>query len=328
MAPRSRTSNPEQLPPRVYRHGQQYRFVPVDPATGRNAKPIPLGRDKAAALRRWAEIVGAQPAPERDTFANVWQRFAREELSRKAPRTAHNYRLQSRKLLAVFGALPVAAITQQHAIRYLDLRAQAGAPIQGNREVQLLRAVLTKATHWGLLASNPLFGLQYRNPEPPRERYVTDAELAHAIESAPKPWLRALIWLAYLTGLRRGDILRLVRFQISADGLEVRERKTGKRVLIEWTPELRRVIDAALADSPDARVLPVSESAVDNAWGRFQRQLAAEGHQRFTLRDIRAKHATDFEQSGGDATRQLGHSARAVTARHYLRAPRRIVPLR
>jgi integrase len=98
--------------------------------------------------------------------------------------------------------------------------------------------------------------------------------------------------------------------------------------LIEWTAELRRVVEDALAASPDDRLFPLTESAVNNAWGRFQRAWAVAGGERFMLRDLRAKHATDFEAGGGDATAQLGHSGRSVTTRHYLRAPRRVVPIR
>jgi integrase len=326
MSPRRRTKDKD-LPPRVYRHGASYRFVPVDAATGRNAKPVNLGRDKAAALRRWAELVSEHQDDDEHTVSGLWKRYLRDEVPRKAEKTRRNNAQCIRPLLDVFGAMPIAGIEPHHAIRYLDLRGQT-APVQANREIALLRHLLTKATHWGLLPRNPLLGLQYRNPEPPRDRYVTDDELAYAIEHAPTNWLRALLWLAYLTGLRRRDLLALTRFQVQTDGLLVRESKTGKRVLILWTDALKRVVDDCLADSPNNRLFPVTESAVNNAWGRFQRRLAAEGRQRFLLRDLRAKHATDFEDAGGDATIQLGHSARSVTTRHYLRAPRRIIPLR
>lgn len=327
MAPRRRTKDKD-LPPRVYQHGRQYRFIPIDPATGRNGRPIPLGRDRAAALIKWAELMGQTPPGEPDahTVAGLWTRYARDELPRKADATQKSARQQSKRLLAVFGAMPISALEPHHAIRYLDARGQT-SPTQANREIALLRHMLTKATHWGLLPRNPLMHLQYRNPEQARERYVTDAELEHAIEQAPS-WIGALMWLAYLTGLRRGDLLRLSRFQLKDDGIEVKERKTGKRVLIEWTPELRRIVDQTLADSPDDRLFPLTESAVNTAWGRFQRKLAATGAERFQLKDLRAKHATDFEESGGDATSQLGHSGRAVTVRHYLRRPRRVVPIK
>jgi integrase len=217
------------------------------------------------------------------------------------------------------------SVEPHHAIRYLDMRT---AKVQANREIAALRALLGKAVHWGMLPRNPLAGLQYRNPEAPRERYVTDDELDAAISAAKYPWLKALLWLAYLTGLRRRDLLALTRFQCQAEGLLIRESKTGKRVLITWTPELRTVVDAALKASPDDRLFPITESAVNNAWGRFQTAWIADGGARFMLRDLRAKHATDLEDAGGNATTQLGHSARSVTIRHYLRAPRRVVPIK
>ena len=138
----------------------------------------------------------------------------------------------------------------------------------------------------------------------------------------------AEVFIFFLVILSIADLLALTRFQCQADGLLVRESKTGKRVLICWTDELKRVVDDCLQTSPDVRLFPITESAVNNAWGHFQRSLAADGRARFLLRDLRAKHASDLEDAGGNATTQLGHSTRAVTARHYLRAPRRIVPIK
>ena len=322
MSPRRRTKDHD-LPPRVYRHGQSYRFVPVGP-DGKNLAPINLGRDRREAFHRWAELVG-EDQPRGITIASLWDRYQTEILPLKAKATQAGRRQAMRPILAVFGKMAPAAIEPHHAIRYLDERS---AKVQANREISTLRALLSKAVHWGLLVRNPLIGLQYRNQETGRDRYVTDDELAHAIEVAPTAWLRALLWLAYLTGLRRRDLLALTRFQCQTEGLLVRESKTGKRVMILWTDELRQVVDEALGASPDDRLFPITESAVNNAWGRFQRSLAEDGHERFLLRDLRAKHATDLEDHGGDATVQLGHSSRSVTIRHYLRAPRRVVPIR
>lgn len=329
MSPRRRGPNPEGLPQRVYLHGQSYRFVPIDSATGRNAKPINLGRDKAAALRQWADLVGEPSAPgqtDPHTVAGLWERYARDELPRKAKATQRSNLQESKSLLAVFGRVRVEAISQPDAIRYLDLRGKA-SPTQANRELALLRHMLTKATHWGLIPRNPLLGLQYRNIEHARDRYVTDDELAAAMALAT-PMLRALMWLGYLTALRRGDLLRLTRANVTPEGLLTIEQKTGKRALVEWTDELHQVVSAALAASPDARLFPVTAAAIDTSWTRLQVRIAAAGGERFLMRDLRAKHATDFEAAGGDATAQLGHSGRAVTARHYLRAPRRVQALR
>jgi integrase len=322
---RTRTRNRD-LPPRVYLHGLTYRYAAFDPVTRRNLAPINLGQDKAAALKKWAEIVGKTPDNHAVTVAALWSRYAQEELPKKSPASQASNRQQWSQLVKVFGEVAIHALTAQDAFIYLDLRGKR-SPVQANREIALLRHMLTKARHWGLLSVNLLLNLQYRNAETARSRYVTDEELQAAIEAA-RPWLGALMWLAYLTGLRRGDLLRLTRFDCKEDGVHWVERKTHKRVVIAWSDELRNIIDKALEESPDTRLFPYTESAVNNAWGRFQRTWAASGQERFLLRDLRAKHASDFEAQGGNATTQLGHSTRAVTTRHYLRKPRQMVPIR
>lgn len=77
MPPRRRTKDKD-LPPRVYRHGASYRFVPVDPATGGNARPINLGRDKVQALRRWAELAGEPPSITEHTITRHYVAAAHE----------------------------------------------------------------------------------------------------------------------------------------------------------------------------------------------------------------------------------------------------------
>lgn len=325
MAPRKRIKDKD-LPPRVYRHGESYRFIPVDPATGRNAKPINLGRDKAVAMRKWAQLVGEPPPANSESIKALWERYVRQELPKKATATQSSYRQHAKRIIAVFGRMRPGDILPSHAVDYLDRRGEQ-SPTQANREISLLRTMLSKAAHWGMIDRNPLLGLQYRNPEKPRNRYVTDEELEQAMGMA-SPWIKALMWIAYLTGLRRGDVLRLTRFQIRKDGLEVMEKKTGKRVLIEWTTELKTVVQEALDASPDDRLFPLTPKSADNAWTRFQDKYVGAGGTRFQVKDLRAKHATDLEQHGGDATTQLGHSNRGTTTRHYLRAPRRVVPIR
>jgi len=287
--------------------------------------PVALGHDRATALARWAELT-SQPTQGPITCADLWARYEQDELPRKSRASQVSNRQQWRQLAKVFAKVAIHTITPQHGFQYLDLRGKT-SPVQANREIALFRHLFTKARHWGLCSDNPLLKLQYRNPEPPRTRYVTDSELQTAIERAT-PWLGALMWLGYLTGLRRGDLLRLTRFDCKEDGIHWVEHKTHKRVVIAWTEELRALVDRALSASPDLRLFPITESAINNAWGRFQRALAADGHERFLMRDIRAKHASDMESLGGDATAQLGHSTRAVTSRHYLRKPRVMVPLR
>ncbi|MEE9422622.1 MAG: hypothetical protein V3V50_05640 [Gammaproteobacteria bacterium] len=67
---------------------------------------------------------------------------------------------------------------------------------------------------------------------------------------------------------------------------------------------------------------------MDTAWQRVRGKLKAASMIPFQFKDIRAKHATDLEEAGGDATDNLQHSYRGSTKRHYLRKATKAVGLR
>lgn len=57
--------------------------------------------------------------------------------------------------------------------------------------------------------------------------------------------IRVAIDLAVSTGQRRGDPLALKRDQLTCEGIVFRQSKTGAVVLIEWSHELRSIVDRA-----------------------------------------------------------------------------------
>lgn len=74
---------------------------------------------------------------------------------------------------------------------------------------------------------------------------------------AKAPVIPVAMNLAYLTGMRLGDLVALRWDQIEAEGIRVRQSKTGAKVLLEWTPFLRMAIDAAKQMRPTVRGLHV-----------------------------------------------------------------------
>lgn len=114
-----------------------------------------------------------------------------------------------------------------------------------------------------------------------------------------------------MTGLRRGDILRLTLADIAADGIHVqphkRVRTTGKKLIIEWDQdgELHALVDEILALPPSPRIqgAPLfvtrqgrqlikadgQASGFDTLWQRFMRRLAEDTKvTHFQRRDLRA----------------------------------------
>lgn len=327
------------LPPGVYQHGARFRlriYVGEDRRPGWHVFKAG-SRDKI--FKEWARYLKKKNAL---TMADLFERYLREETPKKAAATAPSDQAAMRMLAAVFGTMRPDAVKPYHVAQYIDGRASA-APVRGNREKALLSHVFTKARHWGILDINPCAGLQYRNPETPRTRYVTDEELRRALHLAP-PLIRYSVMVCALTGLRRRDVLGLRWGDFGTDGLTItisKSRRRGavpKRLLFVWTPALRklhrrlwRMIPAPFDELPENLVFAgadgaskIPDSTYGWHWARFQDSIAAAGIERFQFKDIRAKHGTDVAERGGDATRNLAHSSASTTQRHYQRRPVRI----
>src|SRR6185436_9203573 len=103
-----------------------------------------------------------------------------------------------------------------------------------------------------------------------------------------------------------------------------KQQKTGKRLLVNMTPELEQAIARAKGLHSNIRGLtlfhgrggrPLSYSGVHGAW---ERACERAGVKDATPHDIRAMAATVAKKQGKSATALLGHSTESTTTR-YLR---------
>lgn len=321
---RKRLSRHE-LPRRVYeRHGAYY-FHP------KGAKPIWLGRDLPEALAAYGALV--DPPAQLANMADIIDLFMRGRPALVAARTYQDNLTEARKLKYAFGAMRPEDIRPKHIYAYMDAR---GAPIRANREVALLSKVMGFAIAKGLIDLNPCKQVS-RNPQSARTRYVEGNELRAFGRSCP-PWLRAYCLLKYLTGLRQGDMLKLVLQNVdeTARSFRVRTGKTGKVLRFRVTWALRTVLDhiKAMRRPPTSTLMftnrmgkQMTARGFKSAWQRAQQAWAASGHERFWEHDIRGKTGSD---SATDAAAQelLGHETAKTTRRHYRRGERKVTPLR
>lgn len=303
------------LPPRMYaKHGSFY-YV------SRSNKWINLGRDLAIAKRKWAELDGAGPAAA--GMAALMDRYLLEVVPTKAARTQQDNREEMERLRAVFGAMEARDVRPMHVAKYLDLRGKQ-APTRANREKALLSHVFTMAMRWGITDTNPCRGVR-RNPERPRERYITDEEY-RAVWTQANSTVRGLMDLAYLTAQRIGDLIELRHADITQAGVRIVQNKTGAKLLVRMTPELRAVIDRITRIHPKVRGMTLlctrtgQPYTYDGISSMFKRAVkAAAGVADFHFHDLRAKALTDARRAGQDAQRLAGHANETMTAR-YIKA--------
>jgi integrase len=206
--------------------------------------------------------------------------------------------------------------------------------VQASREKSLFSAVFTKAVEWGVASHNPCKQVP-RLAEKKRDRYIADHEYS-SVYALATPMLQTAMDLALLTGLRQGDLLGLEKCHLTEEGIDIVTAKTGKRLIIEWSADLRAVIDRAFEISPRVRQFVIcnlqgkryTSDGFRTMWDRLMRKAADTKAitDRFTFHDIRAKSLSD--DTAAAATIRSGHSDPKVTNSIYRRKPTRAKPLR
>ena len=322
------------LPPRMYlKHGAYY-YV------SKEYKWTRLSEDKARAFAKWAEIEGEIPRAEGSekpitgSMAALIDKYIIEIAPKKAKSTYQGNLTEAKNLKEVFGLMLVLEVRPTHIAKYLDIRG-INAPIRANREISLLSHIFSYAMRWGQIDRNPCLGVA-KHPEKGRDRYITDSEF-ESVKVIASELIAIVMDFAYITAMRKGDILRLRLEQITDEGIWIKQSKTGSKQLYEWTNGLIDTVARAKTLKRPIRGLylfctrqgqPYSDTGFKAMWNRVQIKWAESGGQRFTFHDIRAKALTDAKQMGMDAQLLAGHATSAMTEQYIKqREYRKIKPL-
>ena len=307
---------------------------------------IPLGTDLPAAKRKWAELECAEVPPDASTMKHAFDQYVRDILPKKRPSTQRENMLCLSQLRPAFDNAPIEAIKPQDIARYRDART---APVRANREIALLSHVLNMAREWGLLrGENPCRGVR-KNREQPRD-YYAEADVWDAVYKVAQQSLRDAMDLAYLSGQRPADVLKMSKHDIRSDELHVRQSKTRHvlriRLHVDGFPtELGRCVERLLAQPVQSmsgnlistdRGRPLTAKmlrdrfdaaravAADAAEKKGQANLAKRIRS-FQFRDIRPKAASEIV-SLDDASKLLGHTDKHLTQRVYRRVGEVVKP--
>lgn len=310
MRPRKKHSN---LPPCVYRKHGAYYYV-------KGGKWRRLGTDLRSALQEHARLL-TQPkggmAELIETALPIITRNVKEN-------TAKQYVIACRKLQRIFIEFAPHEVLPKDVAKMK--RELAGTPNMTNRCLTVLRLVFDYAVEEQIVDSNPCVGIK-RLEEKARDRLIEHDEFQRIYNAAP-PRLQCMMRIAYITGQRIMDVVNIPRSKISEEGIEFKAQKTGKKLIVRWTPELRSEVERAkalsgkvsglylfLATKGETRGQPPKYKTIRNQW---KAACQAAGITDTTMRDIRAMAATNAEAQGKNATALLDHSS-PQTTRRYLR---------
>jgi integrase len=130
-----------------------------------------------------------------------------------------------------------------------------------NRHLTMLKSVFNKAVEWGMLFTNPCAAIKNIRENGARTRFLSTEEidtlLAHASER-----FKPLLITALHTGMRRGEILRLMRSDVDFVNhiITVQESKSGKKRMIP----VQTAIDHRLRRDRDKGCETVSSAAISS----------------------------------------------------------------
>lgn len=302
------------------------------------AKPrkwLPLGADFLKALRRYADYeieYNEQEMAERInrviTFGFVADRYVREKLGAKAPRTQKDYLGQLKFLRDFFDSpdnpAPINDITTVDIYEYLQWRKDA--KVRANREVSLFSVIFNWARNWGYTNNaNPCTGVE-KHEESGRAVYV-DTAVFWRVHAVAEPHIQFMMLMAYLTGQRVADTIKMRVGDIRDNELWVRQNKTGTKVRIKIQGELALLVEMILlwreGAMSDALFVkngqPVTYAMLNGGVNRAREKSGVKGTaDDFEFRDLRAKAATDVDDARDiEAARKLlGHTTQKMTVKY------------
>lgn len=305
------------LPPRMHWSDGSYYHT----SRGKTRRWTNIGPDLAEARRRWAELEDEPLPADLATFAAIAARFRTDYIPKRAAKTQTEYSRGLDKLISVFGGMALDAIIPAHVQTYIERR---GAPVAANREKALLSAFWNWARSKGYTnLPNPCAGIKGHR-EDGRKTYIDDALYLRVYEAADAPLQNAMT-LAYLTGQRVRDVLRMKRSDIKNGAIEVRQAKTGAILRISIVGALAELIACLTVSRPgvtsmflltDERGRPLTYASLTSRFAAAREATGVEPAA-FQFRDLRPKAATDLEDLAL-AQKLLGHSHRDMTE-HYVK---------
>lgn len=295
-------------------------------AGGKPRKEIPLGCDYAIAVKKWSEIeIDQKPIHQGIiTFEYVANRYIKEVIPTKALATQNDNLRELKQLYLFFNnpPAPLEEIKPIHIRKYLDWRKT----IRANREKALFSHIWNKAREWGYTdLQNPCSGIKGFKEAGRKNVYIEDSMFDAVYEKASQP-LRDAMDLAYLTGQRPSDVLKMTEHDIQDGSITVTQNKTGAKLRISIQGELADLIQRIYERKSGHKIRSFHLIVANNGQrltkdalrGHFDRAREAAGISKelFQFRDLRAKAGTDKAESSGDvrqAQKQLGHSNITMT---------------
>ena len=211
-------------------------------------------------------------------------------------------------------------------------------PATVNREMALLKHLLTKSVEWGIIDQNPARGVKLPRENNRRLRYLTADECQSLLDACPLtklrtndiplPILRWIVCLTLNTGMRKGEVLNLKwdHVNLRERYIELTEQKNGERSTIPLNNEAISILKAIPVRIDTPYVLPgrFNGEPFSDLKRQFEKAVKDAGLKDVTFHTLRHTTASHLIMAGVDlaTVREiLRHKSIEMTLRYSHLAP-------
>lgn len=313
MSPKKRSSLNNALPRnwrRKRENGPIYYRVPAGAEPYWDGKKeFKLGNTLAQAHMEFAKRIGYEGKVV--LMDHLCDKYVAEVLPDKAPATRRSNEYSLKRIRHAFEGNKVAAILPMHIYQYRDATGRNESKKKANLDLEVLSHMFTKAIEWGVVHHHPMTNKKVTKFSlKPRRVKVDRAELVAFAATLPRQW-QLYISLKLWTGRRKGELLRLTKFDLVETGMRfVNNKNPDDEFVLEWEPETREIVSEVLALPGHLRAsylfhtrnndpyikLDGNTSGFDSIWQRYMTAALKSGKvtTRFTEHDLRKVRASDL----------------------------------
>jgi len=269
---------------------------------------IPLAQAKKILAENMEAIVGKRllgVQTTQITFEEAVDSFLEHSRTRK--RSFKRDLILVGHLKGFFGGITLANLTPEMLEKYQAHRLQnavkQGKKLSGatvNRECACFKAVIRRAIRNRRLDFNPIAGFEFL-PETPRNRTLA-AEEYKRLQASCSPHMRTMVQLAYVTGMRRNEILGLRWDQVNFDegfiSLKAEDTKTHEAREIPLDADLIDLLQKVPRTLNNPHVFTFRGRSLSDPKGAFRMACKRAGIADFHFHDLRHCAVTNFRKAG------------------------------
>ena len=291
-----------------YKIGDKHRRITLG-----DVRKVTLDKARDGAKRIFADVAyGKDPANEKaerraaasHTLGSMIERYLAARANGLKPRSLVEVKRHLETNWRPLHNLAIASISRAHVSATIEAIAKGGKFATANYARAALSAMFRWAIGAGLCVNNPVVGSNRQDQNGPRERTLSDSEIAKVWLAAPDSDYGNIVKLLILTGCRREEIGNVSWSEVDLDARTLiipKERsKNGKEHAVPLSETAVLILQGIRRREDRDYVFGIARASGGFAgWSAAKRKLdQSVGFEDWTLHDLRRTVATQMAELG------------------------------